>query len=229
MVISLCIPCMNRTHDLKKIMPSLVKAANASPPVEINVLDYGSQDDLFDCVFDVIHSDQFRNGSIISYHQFRGRNYFHMAHARNLSVLVSRGEYVVISSTDIELDESFFTVIREHIEKDAPTWLHFKNETGVITIKRDEFINAGGFDERFEFYGSEDKDLYLRLLRRGAHHVIMPDKLFHAMRTPDEVKIQNYRLKITKKEMDERGKVFYYENIQKGVLVANPEGWGAWT
>lgn len=231
MVISLCIPCMNRMHDLKKIMPSLIKAANASPPVQIVILDYNSQDDLFDYVFDihVVQEKLFQGGSSIWYHQFRGRNYFHMAHARNLSVLAAIGDYVVISSTDIELDESFFAVIREHIEKDAPTWLHFKNETGVITIKRDEFIAAGGFDERFEFYGSEDKDLYLRLLRRGAPHVIMPGKLFHAMHTPDEMKIQNYRLKISKREMDERGKVFYYENIKNGVLVANPEGWGSWT
>jgi len=226
MVISLCIPCMNRTYDLKKIMASLVKAANASPPVEVMLLDYGSQDDLFRYFFDSGH--KFKNENVLSY-TYISRDYFHMAHARNLSVLASKGDYVVISSTDIELDESFFAVIREHIEKDAPTWLHFKNETGVITVKRDEFIAAGGFDERFEFYGSEDKDLYLRLLRRGAPHVIMPGKLFHAIRTPDEVKIQNYRLKITKKEMDERGKVFYYENIQNGVLVANPEGWGAWT
>lgn len=228
MVISLCIPCMNRTYDLKKIMPSLIKAANASPPVELMILDYGSQDDLFPYIMN-LKTDQLKDGNCLSYTKHGLPNYFRMAHARNLSVLASEGEYVVISSTDIELDESFFAVIREHIEKDAPTWLHFKNETGVITIKRDEFIAAGGFDERFEFYGSEDKDLYLRLLRRGTPHVIMPGKLFHAIRTPDEVKIQNYRLKITKKEMDERGKVFYYENIQNGVLVANPEGWGAWT
>ncbi len=220
---------MNRTHDLKKIMPSLVKAANASPPVQIVILDYDSQDDLFDYVFQLVQQKLFQSGSSIWYRQFRGRNYFHMAHARNLSVLASKGDYVVISSTDIQLDESFFAVIREHIEKDAPKWLHFRNEAGVITIQRDEFMDAGGFDERFEFYGSEDKDLYLRLLRRGGHHVIMHGKLFHAMRTPDEMKIQNYRLKITKKEMDERGKVFYYENIEKGVLVVNPEGWGAWT
>ena len=46
MLISLCLPCHNRTHDLKRVMPYLLGAANFSPPVEIVVIDYNSQDDL---------------------------------------------------------------------------------------------------------------------------------------------------------------------------------------
>ena len=225
MVISLCIPCMNRTHDLKKVMRSLIKAANASPPVEICILDYNSHDDLQEYIQGVVKS----GGDAITYHRYYGREHYHMAHARNLSVLASKGEYVVISSTDIQLDIEFFSIIRRHIENFSPMWMNFDNETGVLIIRRQEFVAAGGFDERFEFYGSEDIDLYLRLLRRGSSRVTLPGKLFHANYTPDEVKVQNYREPLTKAEMDQRGKVYYWENIDKNVLVANPKGWGAWT
>ena len=228
-LISLCIPCMNRTHDLKIVMPSIITAANAGAPVEIAILDYNSQDDLAEYVANLIHSTPMIGGSTISYHQFRGRDYYHMAHARNLSVLASRGNYVVISSADIQVKPHFFEAIRKYIEQENPTWLHFKNETGVITVRRSEFIEAGGFDERFEFYGSEDKDLYLRLLRRAGRHVIMPHKLFHSNYTPEFMKLENYRVRLTKAEMDARGKVIYFENIQAGELVANPNGWGSWT
>jgi len=45
-LISICIPCKNRTYDLKKTIPHIIRAANISPPVEIVVINYGSEDDL---------------------------------------------------------------------------------------------------------------------------------------------------------------------------------------
>jgi len=225
-LISLCIPCMNRTSDLKAVMPSILKAARVSPPVQVAILDYNTQDDL--AAYLVSITNEFTDGVSLNYLRYEGHSYFHMAHARNLSVLASIGDYVVISSCDIKLDFDFFTVIREHIERDNPAWMNFMNEMGVVIIERNEFINAGGFDERFEFYGSEDKDLYLRLLRRGAQHSILPGKKFYAITTPDAEKIKNYREPLSKAEMDKRGKVFYWQNIAEGVMVANLEGWGAW-
>ena len=43
---------MNRTYDLKKTLPLTIQAADASPPVEIVVLNYNSKDDLEDYIMD---------------------------------------------------------------------------------------------------------------------------------------------------------------------------------
>ena len=46
MIISYCIPVHNRTYDLRETLPGIIRAASKSPPVEVVILDYNSQDNL---------------------------------------------------------------------------------------------------------------------------------------------------------------------------------------
>lgn len=218
MLISLCIPVHNRAYDIKLVMPSLIKAANNSPPAEIAILDYNSTDDLYEYV-------QSLNDPNIIYRKYSGRSYYHMAHARNLSVLMSSGEYVSIMSADIYVTPNFITIIREKIASGC-IWIYGRH-AGLIVIRRDEFIAAGGYDERFEFYGPEDKDLNDRLRRRGLTPCWFIN-VFSYNKTFDEEKTKNYRLKLTKREMAEMMYIIYRENIANKILVANPDGWGDW-
>jgi len=64
---------------------------------------------------------------------------------------------------------------------------------GIIFCKKDEFISAGGYDERIEFYGGEDRDLDSRLVRRGTKFGLVPKGLMSVIRTPNSQKIKNYR------------------------------------
>jgi len=217
-LISLCVPVHNRTFDLKMVMPGWIEAANNSPPVEIVVLDYNSTDDLYEYI-------QSLNNQNITYRKYSGRSYYHMAHARNLSVLASSGEYVSIMSADIYVTTNFISTLREKIATGC-VWMYGRH-AALITLKRDEFIAAGGYDERFEFYGPEDKDLNDRLRRRGLVPCWFPN-VFGYNKTFDEEKTKNYRLKITRREMAEMMYVIYRENIANKVLVANPNGWGSW-
>ena len=214
---------MNRTHDLRQVMPSLIAAANASWPVEIVVLDYNSQDDLAAYIetVDTKRAD-------LTYARYTGRDYYHMAHARNLSVLASSGEYALISSADVGMHLDCIEGIRAKLG-DGCIWVHHSDRfVGVICVERQEFIDAGGFDERFEFYGKEDKDLLARLKRRGASHAQVLDRLA-LIPTSWPEKLKNYRLPLSRREMGKRAKAIYYENIDRGVLVANWEQeWGQW-
>lgn len=232
LLLSLCIPCMNRTDDLQAVMPTIAKAANTSPPVEVSILDYSSADGLHKFIhnhsLDEMGFDLQQGGNQVTYRRLEGKRYYHMAHARNLSVLASHGEYAIISSCDIRLDPDFFSTIRTALPE-RPLWAYFRGEMGVLTIDRQEFIQAGGFDERFELYGSEDRDLFYRLQRRGGPCVEMPQKKFYAITTPDSVKSRNYRGRPAKFEMIEINKKILEDNIRKGALVANPRGWGSWT
>ena len=154
MLISLCIPCMNRTYDLRRTLPRMMTAAEASPPTEIAILDYNSSDGL------EAYVSQF--GKAITYTRYTGRSYYHMAHAWNLASRCSEGEYVVLMGADALLAERYIVALRELIAEGA-TWIRGRHYKGILCIKRSEFIAAGGYDEQFEFYGGEDKEIEARL------------------------------------------------------------------
>lgn len=229
MIISVCIPCMNRTYDLREIMPSLIDAANHSPPVEIVILDYNSQDDLAEYITDVKKTVTFTNGSMLSYKKYIGRDYYHMAHARNLSVLASVGEYIVISCADVCLPEDYFERIRTAWHEGIMWTKHNHRYVGIVGMWREEFLDAGGFDERFEFYGKEDKDLIARLERRGDAGKMLSSRGMKILSTPKEDKYKNYRLVLPRSKIAKRAKRIYERNIRNKVLVANEnKEWGKW-
>lgn len=217
-MISLCVPVMNRLDDLRQVLPALLRAAEASPPIEIAVLDYNSSDGL---------ADYIRYNPSVTYRRYEGRDTYHMAHARNLSVRISRGDYVLISSADIIVKPAFLEAIRREIAQGA-VWTHGSERfVGVLCIQRDEFMAAGGFDERFELYGKEDKDLLARLERRGKPHAQVPDAL-ELIYTPWEKKLANYRIR-SRNAARRANKPVYEQNMRDGVLVANAgKEWGAW-
>lgn len=225
MIISYCMPCHKRTHDLKKVLPSLIKAANNSPPVEIVALNYNSRDGLEEYLrsFD----EPIGVGNSIRHIRYSDRDYYHMAHARNLAVIWSSGEYFVNAGTDRFLKPEFFNAIRKEIAKGA-IWVQpsFKRKfIGVIACQKNEFIHAGGYDERFEFYGPEDKDIWARLERRGKKFGVYDSRLQSAIRTEKLDKTKNYRLKRTNTIRKQMRSIFY-ENIENKVLAVNRNGWG---
>ena len=232
MLISLCIPCMNRTHDLEQVMSSLIKAANYSPPVELMILDYSSRDNLaeFSAASGAILAAE--GVSKLSYKKFEGQKYFHMAHARNLAVLASEGDFIITGNCDYFLPLDYFERIRLALAEDSYVWMLQSDHefVGLIGILRKTFIAAGGFDERFEFYGKEDKDLKRRLERRNEKVKVLSSDGISQIVTPEFIKFHtNYRPGFTKFEMKKMARNIFEENIKNNVLVAN-EGseWGQW-
>ena len=218
MLISFCIPIHNRLHDLKQTMPYLITAAQASPPVEIVTLDYGSTDGL----------TYYVNGlPDVTYHRYDS-DYFHKAHAFNLACLSSKGEYFVLLGADACPHRDYIKTIRELITQGC-IWMRANELCGIIAYQREEFISAGGYDERFEFYGPEDRDLEARLQRRGGKFGLIPNGLMQVIPTSNEDKVKNYRLKLSKREMSKLMRPIYEENQANGVLVANEgRAWGQW-
>jgi len=220
---SYTIPCHKRQDDLRRALPYVVSAANSGPAVEVVVVDYAN-----DAPLDIWRGG-LALGNAWQFVTYRGRDHYHMAHARNLAIRAATRDFVVISSADICPSPTFFPHVRERLaETGADLLLPDLCYVGVIVCRRQALLDAGGYDERFEFYGSEDKDLNLRLRRRGVKaapyracdHLTM-------FRTTNWDKVKNYRLPITKTEMMMRGKAILVENVRAGALVAN-EGveWG---
>lgn len=229
MKISLCVPIHNRNYDFKNVLPTWIKAANASPPVEIVVLNYNSPDDLEEYM-DSMKTVQLAEGNSLQHYKYLYKNYFHMAHSRNLAVLSTTGEFVVMLSADCPMSEDFIIRVRELIaEFKSNFWITIRKNEGVIGFYLKDFVNAGGYDERFEFYGPEDKDISARFARRGMTRITLSINYVGIIHTPNEIKGRNYRIPLSKREMGKLMSPIYFENNEKGILVAN-EGkeWGQW-
>lgn len=197
-------------------MPHLITAAKASPPVEIVILDYGSTDGLFEYVSGL---------DCVTYHRYDSP-YFHKAHAFNLAILASKGEYFVLLGADAYPHRDYIKTIRELIAQGC-IWMRANELCGIVACQREEFINAGGYDERFEFYGPEDRDLDLRLKRRGAKFGLVPSGLMSVIPTSNEDKVKNFRLKLSQRAMSRLMRPIYEENDRNYVLVANQgRSWG---
>jgi len=168
-------------------------------------------------------------GVTLTYRHYTGREYWHMAHGFNLAVLASNGEYFWLMGTDVYLTPDAITSARELIEDNYSDLMYTPDNNGVILCKKDKFIEAGGYDERFEFYGQEGLELNERLLRRGLKFQYLPAGIVSIISTPDREKTANFRIK-RNKTGHSRQMRFIYDQCQKDkVMVAN-EGkeWGSW-
>jgi len=231
MLISLCIPCMNRTYSLRETLSSVIQSANASPPVEITVINYNSQDDLDEYIKTI---NGLIEGNFLTYIKYNKGKYYNSPHARNLSVLLSKGDYIVQLDTEIILEKEFVSYIRSRLEVENLTWMCEEYSGRCIVIKKQEFIDAGGYDERFILYAPEDRDICARLHRRGGKFEIFSKKLLHDIYTPNDEKIRNKNLeqfegkKVNiKREMGKLMHQILDENNEKVVLVANEgKDWG---
>jgi len=229
MKISLCVPCMNRTHDLKIALPAMLESLRRSAPGELSIVNYNSKDDLADFILSVVPPE----GVELIYRKYEGRDSFHMAHARNLSVLNSTGgpnDYIAIGSADMVPDPEYFTIARKMAE-DGCLWMQEVEHKGFIVVRRDEFIDSGGYDERFEFYGPEDRDIALRLFRRATGRFgRIPAGHITLIRTRKRDKLTHYRSGYTREEMARYGAKIAELNFIKYTLVANQSTpWGQWT
>ena len=229
MTFSYTVPCHKRQEDLAKALPFVVEAANVHAQetgtargVEIVIVDYANPSELSGFPY-LDYPNRYR---LVTY---RGRNHYHMSHARNLSIKASTGDFVIISASDICPKPEYFSVVQKRLEETGVPWLQPDVQfVGVIVCRRKELIAAGGYDERIAYYGSEDRDLSARLRRRGlASAPYQASELLTMFRTTNAEKIRNYGIKMSKMEMMRHGSAIFKENIRKNVLVANEgQPWG---
>jgi len=223
MIISLCTPVMNRLPDLRRTMPLRIKAAAICPPVEFVILDYGSQDGLGEYVEDIEYPD----GITLVYRRIEARHW-NTAHAYNLAILAASGEYACLMGADTYPLVGYFGFVRSAISGGC-AWMEPEKLKGAIVIRRAEFVAAGGYDERFDLYGPEDRDMADRLRRRGGKMCTIPRGLMGEFHTPDDVKTENMRIRADKHTLSEMMRPIYIENRQKGATVANQgREWGRW-
>jgi hypothetical protein len=106
-----------------------------------------------------------------------GESCWHLTRAYNLAFSLARGALV------LKLDADCW------VSDEAPAWVpQLKPESyqrsatggglnGIFLIRRQDFLESGGFHEGLQGYGHDDKDLYGRLERRLQCEFLPPDRL----------------------------------------------------
>lgn len=181
--ISFCTVCMNRLHHLKETLPVNISDNENYPELEFVILDYNSGDELEGYIKNNLH-ELIRNGRVV-YYRTNAPDYFDRSHSRNLCFKLATGNIVCNVDADNYTGKDFAFFINECFNRHSDIFLttiggkhSTKDSLGRICMKKDNFIELRGFDERMSCYGFEDNDMVNRLLQAGLSAIIIEDPNF---------------------------------------------------
>jgi hypothetical protein len=232
---------MNRLDELKQALPVIIDMALKSPPIQLAIVDYNSGDGTWEYLMQMEQIWKENKDCRMTLRKFVNGKYYNSAHARNLCVQESYGEYIIQLSAEALPTPQFLPYIRSRLESYQPIWMcentKFlgKYSGRFVVCDRYEFMASGGYDERFNLYGPEDKDICYRFHRRGRKFEPYPVYMCGEIPTNNLRKLINLDPKglpgkmWMKREMLHVMKPIFERNIKDGVLVANPgKDWTKW-
>lgn len=222
-LISMCVCCKGRVEDLKVALPTFLVAMNQSPAAELVVLDYDSEDGLETYIKQIIDSKPFVEKNFLTHVKIKNKPYYHMSHAKNCGMLSCSGEVIIFVNADELVGKDIVKIVRSRFDEIKEPFFMCEWEYGcTLAIRKEEFIRSGGYDERFEFYGPEEKDICARLHRRGLRFEVYPKGCVDnkTLYTPIPKKMANYRIKSRRATHVMQSHIFK-ENIANNVMVAN--------
>lgn len=178
---------MNRFHHLKRtLVPNLAKIICFGSDVEWVIVNYNSQDEMDDGLRDYI---SFTMRGHLAYYRTTDIQYFNYSHAKNLSHLLARSDYVVSLDADNFLDAGGIARILQLFAEYPDAIL--KGLGGLVGLKKPHFLSLGGYDEDFHGWGYEENDFVMRATRWGLTPVgldCVKDRIEHS----DEERIENF-------------------------------------
>ncbi len=167
-VFSIVTTCKGRLQHLQQSLPRMAMQAGA----EVIVVDYDCPDGAGDWV-----AGHFPEVQVI---RVENAPTFHLARARNLGAAAARGRWLCFVDADAVLDADFAAQVLPLLHDDAYHTMANPQPSafGSFICWREDFVALGGYDEVIEGYGTEDRDLYLRLLALGRRHeILLGDRL----------------------------------------------------
>ena len=186
--ISFCIVCMNRLPQLKKTLLKNLAYNATYGELEFILLDYNSKDGMYAWAKQYLQKD-IDDGRLI-YYKTNDPQEFNHSHAKNLAFKLASGDIICNINADHFTGESFAWYINEQFQKDdnivltpIPAYASEKAAAqkdvfGKVCMRKDHFMNIGGYDERMLTYGFEDFDIVNRLEMTGIKRCILSDPGF---------------------------------------------------
>jgi hypothetical protein len=201
MNVTFCITCKNRTQHLKLTLPQNIRD---NPGAHFVLLNYGTQDDLMkwvleeETVYDAIKSH------VLNVYTYSYEGPFRMAHAKNMAhrlAIMEGADLLVNLDADNFTGADFAGYCKSMLAPLKNTFLAIgpivpgvtpRGLSGRIAVTKNAFLKLGGYDERFEDWGADDKDFNKRLQRCGYEAQIIPDRFMTCVRHNDRMRFKEY-------------------------------------
>jgi len=202
-VVAFCITCGNRLVHLKRTLWKNLQDNQDCPSLKVIVLDYSSTDGLERWILNDF-AEEFATGRLV-YYRYPGAPYFRMAHAKNMAhrlairegaeILVSLdadnwtgpsfANWVIDQFGQASIDgEAIFLRARENDAGPAGgdvSARQLQGSSGRIVVTAAAFLQAGGYDEFFVYWGPDDKDFSARLTKLGYARHGIPTRYLEAI------------------------------------------------
>ncbi len=196
--ISLCTVVMNRKeHLLETLKSNLEVARKFDGAVDLNVVDYNSQDGLQETLFSL---DWFLKGmedGLIHYYRNYEAQFYHRTLPKNAIHFLAKGEFLFNADADNYMTESYLTYCLKQIEKKRNQYFRCSivshvGAYGRVGVHRDDFRKIGGYNLIMENYGFEDIEITVRLRKIGVEQHLVPSHLcLNVIDHEDEMRIEN--------------------------------------
>lgn len=199
MKVAFCTTCKNRTAHLREALPQNLRD---NPRALFVIVNYNTEDDLVRYLRDT-HGDEIRTGRLILY-SYLGSDRFKMAHAKNLAhrcAMLEGADVLVNLDADNMTGPGFEDFVAEQFGQrdDIFLWAHMvkgemtRGVSGRIAVTARAFVKVGGYDEqKFEGWGSDDKDFHVRLADIDYYGVQIPARYLLAIPHNDKVRFREY-------------------------------------
>lgn len=194
--------CKGRLEHLSRTLPqNLASNADYRDCVFV-VLDYGSTDALRRYVAQE-HYHDLRSGRLVLY-TFPTSGPFRMGHAKNLAhrcALREGAEILCSLDADNYTGPGFAAWLNEHFKwagADSFLWsrmvpgIFARGISGRIGLMSPTYLKAGGYDERFNEWSPDDRDLIARLERTGYASHEVPAQFLLGIRHGDGLRFNEY-------------------------------------
>ena len=160
--LSFCTTCKGRLHHLAKTLPENIDGALLFENVEFVLLDYDSPDGLDRWVQANLRK-HLESGKL-SYFRIVDRvPYFKLSHAKNVAHLLALGEVVCNLDADNYISPLCIEAFLDLHQIDSQVITHGRRSSwGRISLRKEHFLQLGGYEERLNGWGAEDQDLLAR-------------------------------------------------------------------
>ena len=159
---------MNRLYHLKETLLKNIEDNISYEKLEFILLDYNSSDGLEEWVKSKL--TKYIDNGILKYHRTSEPKSFHRSHSRNVALKLGSGDILCNLDADNFLGENFAFYINYNFSFNNNIFLCSGKPDGSygrVSVKKKDFLDIRGYDEKMSGWGYEDDDLYKRLGNLG--------------------------------------------------------------
>jgi len=174
--------CKGRLHHLKQTLPTWLEQDG----VDVTVVDYSCPDRTGDWVN--------RHYPQVQVIRVKGRETFHLAHARNRGAEAAPQGWLCFLDTDVLVKSGWERAVRKAL---IPGHYHVASPlqwgmTGSCIVHSDDYVRAGGYDETFRGWACEDIDFYTALRQTDTRPAFWPGQFAEAIPHSDQERVAYY-------------------------------------